>query len=146
MRAPVKTSHLAILYVEDDEATRRATTLILKRRYPQITLFSACNGKEGLEIFRNNKPGIVITDIVMPEMDGLRMAREIKAIVSGVQIIVTSASADVEQIVGGIDTDGCHCICKPINVDKLFSAIDGCIDCVIGSGPQLIQPTEKYQG
>lgn len=133
MHAPVKTDNLAILYVEDDESTRRATTLILKRRYSQITLLSACNGKEGLEIFRLNKPGIVITDIVMPEMDGLQMAKEIKSIVSGAQIIVTSASADMEHVIGGIEIDRCHYICKPVNVDKLFAAIDGCIDCMIKS-------------
>lgn len=118
----------AILYVEDDEMVRMATTLILKMKYPQFNLLSAVNGKEGLEIFRLNRPAIVITDIVMPLMDGLQMVKEIKTIVSGVQIIVTSADNDMGKITAAINIESGSYVRKPFNPGSLFAAIDDCID------------------
>ena len=75
MPAPVDVN--TILYVEDDEMVRMATAMILKMKYPCCNLMLAVNGKEGLEIFRLYRPAIVITDIVMPIMDGLQMANNI---------------------------------------------------------------------
>jgi YesN/AraC family two-component response regulator len=125
MPTPVNAN--AILYVEDDEMVRMATTLILKMKYPQFNLLSAVNGKEGLEIFRLNRPAIVITDIVMPLMDGLQMVKEIKTIVSGVQIIVTSADNDMGKITAAINIDSGSYVRKPFSPGSLFAAIDDCI-------------------
>jgi YesN/AraC family two-component response regulator len=126
MPAPVDVN--TILYVEDDEMVRMATALILKMKYPRFNLLLAVNGKEGLEIFRLYKPAIVITDIVMPIMDGLQMAKEINAIVSGTQIIVTSAGSDEVKITDAIKIDSGSYVRKPLNPGNLFAAIDGCID------------------
>ena len=50
----------------------------LSIKYPGLNVHTAGNGAEGLEVFRRHRPEIVITDISMPVMDGIRMAREIK--------------------------------------------------------------------
>jgi DNA-binding response OmpR family regulator len=125
---PTQVNHNVILYVEDDEMVRLATTLILKRKYPQFEFLSAVNGKEGLELFRLNWPVIVITDIVMPLMDGLQMAVEIKKIVSGIQIIVTSAGCDEVTVTTALNIDSGNYVRKPFNPGTLFAAIDNCID------------------
>ena len=124
---PVPVTAISILYVEDDDMVRMATTQILKMKYPQFSLVSAVNGKEGLEIFRLIRPAIVITDIVMPLMDGVQMAKEIKAIVSGVQFIVTSADSEEGEITAALNLDSGSYIRKPFNPGTLFAAIDDCI-------------------
>jgi YesN/AraC family two-component response regulator len=61
----------------------------------------------------------------MPVMDGIQMAREIKAMDSDVRIIVTSAGNDADNVVEAIDIDRSDYLCKPIEVRKLFEVIDG---------------------
>jgi YesN/AraC family two-component response regulator len=119
-----------ILYVEDDDTTRNTAVMLLKKRYPDLDFFTAINGKEGLEVYRENRPDIVITDILMPVMDGIQMAKEIKSVDSEVRIIVTSAGNDAENVVEAIGIDRSDYLCKPIEVKKLFDVIDGWIDCV----------------
>ena len=63
---------LTLLYVEDEEEIREQLSRFLRRRVG--TLYTAANGKEGLEMFRQHQPDLVITDIEMPIMNGLEMA------------------------------------------------------------------------
>jgi YesN/AraC family two-component response regulator len=125
MCSPLQTTNnVVILYVEDDEISRKFLGLIIKRRYPGITLLSATNGKEGLDKFKLERPGLVISDIIMPEMDGIQMIKEIREISPDVGIIVTSASCDFETFTNVVDLDSRFFLCKPIDTNKLFDAID----------------------
>jgi two-component system cell cycle response regulator len=117
-----------ILYVEDDDITRNTAVMLLKKKYPHLTFYTAVNGKDGLEMFKANRPDIIITDILMPVMDGIQMAQEIKAVDSGVRIIVTSAGNDAENVVEAIGIERCDYLCKPIEVRKLFDVIEEWID------------------
>jgi len=77
---------LTVLYVEDDDDTREQFSEYL--RHPVGTLITAGNGAEGLEAFITYAPDIVITDILMPLMDGLTMSCEIRGRAPQVPIIV----------------------------------------------------------
>src|SRR5262249_31464206 len=81
---------MSILAVEDDNTTREMLRLFLGKRFPYMPLYFAENGKKGVELFNEYTPEIVITDIVMPEMDGVEMAMAIKALKSDTMFIVIS--------------------------------------------------------
>jgi len=66
-----------VLCVEDDAPTRRLLVKLLEARFDQV--LAAGDGAEGLELFLRHRPGLVITDIKMPNLDGIEMAREIRA-------------------------------------------------------------------
>ncbi len=123
--ASVSKLEVAVLYVEDEELTRAAVSAPLGRRVK--TLLQAKNGKEGLELFRQHRPGIVITDIRMPVMDGLAMAREIKALDEKTQIIVTTAHNDTRYFLDAIDIGIDRYVLKPIDHEKLFSGLEKCM-------------------
>ena len=116
---------VAVLYVEDDELTRAAVSAPLGRRVQ--TLLQAENGKAGLDLFRLHRPGIVITDIRMPVMDGLTMAREIKALDDKTQILVTTAHNDTIYFLDAIDIGIDRYVLKPIDHEKLFSGLEKCM-------------------
>ncbi len=125
MDGPLQTTNdVAILYVEDDEISRKSLGLIIKRRYPEIALLLAANGKEGLDMYKTWRPGLVITDIIMPVMDGIRMIKEIREINPDVGVIVTSASCDVESFSNAVDLDPRFYLCKPIDLNRLFDTIN----------------------
>jgi YesN/AraC family two-component response regulator len=121
---------VAVLYVEDEELTRAAVSAPLGRRVQ--TLLQANNGGEGLELFRLHRPGIVITDIRMPVMDGLTMAREIKALDEKTQIIVTTAHNDTRYFLDAIDIGIDRYVLKPIDHEKLFSGLEKCMATING--------------
>ena len=68
----------SVLYVEDETDTRELVRDILVRKYRRLVVEVAENGEAGLELFRELRPDIVITDLSMPLMDGIAMSREIR--------------------------------------------------------------------
>ncbi len=84
-----KKYQVKILYVEDDESLRSHLKFLLKPF--SDTVFEASDGREGLEIFQKHAPELVITDIMMPVMDGIRMAEEIKRLAPETPIILYSS-------------------------------------------------------
>lgn len=66
-----------IILVEDDDLIRRMYEQAFS--FEKYTVETAVNGKEGLEKIRNNKPDLVLLDIMMPEMNGLEVLEKLKA-------------------------------------------------------------------
>lgn len=112
---------LKVLYVEDEQSIREAVKELLSRRIPDL-LFAE-NGVKGLEIFEKEHPDIVITDIRMPQMDGLTMSRRIKEINPDVKIIVTSAYSDSGFFIEAIEIGINEYVLKPITLTKLFESV-----------------------
>lgn len=116
----------SVLYVEDEEDSREGLGEILRPKVKE--LFLAENGREGLDIFEAQHPDIVITDIAMPVMDGLNMARKIKQINREAQVIIITAHGQVENFDEASDLGVVQFVLKPIMIDDLFTAIDKSID------------------
>lgn len=118
----VEMQRIAVLYVEDDEATRRevAECLVMEAE----TVYTAANGREGLELFREHRPDMVITDVQMPEMDGLEMVREIRKIDGDVPVAVTTAFSESEYIVEAIRSGVDKYIMKPVDIEELLAVVE----------------------
>jgi PAS domain S-box-containing protein len=121
---PYDISGIALLYVEDEADARGMVSKMLLMNYPQLQLYSAENGVTGLELYRQHLPDIVMTDINMPVMDGIRMSREIKSINPEALIIAVTAHSDTSYLLHALEIGIHHYILKPINYDDLFGSID----------------------
>ena len=113
---------LSILYVEDELITRMTIHKILAARYTTIHL--AQDGKEGLEIFEQHHPDIIITDTRMPVMDGLKMSQAIRAVNRQVPIIFTTANEDSDFIEATIRLGITRNIIKPILLKDLLATVE----------------------
>ncbi|MRR53374.1 MAG: response regulator [Deltaproteobacteria bacterium] len=121
-------SGLSILCVEDEPLPLKFLGQMLTMKYPDQKVTTAENGRSALELFRENPADIVLTDISMPVMDGISMAREIRIIKPGVCIIALTAHDDLQlpnEVAGLFD----RFIQKPISSVDLYEAIDGCLTC-----------------
>lgn len=111
----------SVLYVEDDKVLNESVTIYLKKFFQNVQ--SAFNGKEGLELFKKNKHDLIISDIEMPVLNGIEMAKEIKKINPNQNILVISAYTDTtyftESIKIGID----GYIIKPIDYHQMNDII-----------------------
>jgi len=128
MEAPgAQDAAVKLLYVEDEPITRDAVCTLVRRRFPELTIVTATNGKEGVERFLTEEPDLIITDIKMPMMHGIEMARRIRGVKGNVPIIVTTAHSDMEYLLDAIEIGISQYVLKPIEREKLFSAIQNCL-------------------
>lgn len=111
-----------LLYVEDDKTTQECLKIILEDECKK--LYIASNGDEGIKIYKRKKPDIVVSDINMPNMDGITMIEEIKQINKNQPIIYISAYDDKNNLLKAINM-GCNgFIQKPINVRVLLDRLN----------------------
>ena len=115
---------LTVLYVEDDDETRVQFSEFLQR--PIGTLITAINGAEGLQAFIDHSPDIVVTDILMPVMDGLTMADEIRALSPSVPIVVITAFEQTDYLMKAISIGIDKYVTKPVNSFLLFECLLEC--------------------
>ncbi|HFZ4967803.1 TPA: butyrate response regulator transcription factor BumR [Campylobacter jejuni] len=133
---------LIILVVEDEIKTRESLINVLSERFSKV--IGAQNGDEGLKKFKKFKPDLVITDIAMPIMDGLDMAREIKEISDDVPIVVLSAYSEKERLLRFIDIGIDKYLIKPVDIEELFKVLDYLIGEKIEAN-MLVKISEEYQ-
>lgn len=111
-----------ILYVEDDEDTLQASAIILED-YAK-NLFLARNGEEALEIFENNPIDIIITDIMMPKLNGIEMTKVIRQKSPTAPIVITTAHTETQYLLDAINLKVDGYILKPVVIKDLFELIE----------------------
>ena len=108
---------ISILYVEDEQDVQEGYARTLKRISKE--LFLASDGNEGIEIYKDKKPDLIITDINMPKKNGIKMAEEIKAIDENQAIIFTTAYTDSKHTLEALNLQVEGYIIKPVDKKKL---------------------------
>lgn len=119
-------SNFSVMIVEDDDAARDIIANIVGLKFPDCAIYTAENGRKGLELFKAHTPDIVLTDINMPEMNGIEMVREIRSINADASCIVLTAYRDKELMERFTEIGYCAYLLKPVNFVELFSALEKC--------------------
>ncbi|HWK41423.1 MAG TPA: response regulator [Croceibacterium sp.] len=110
-----------ILLVEDEDMVRAVAERALTRQ--GYTVVTAADGDEGVEAVRNNADfDLVVSDVVMPSMDGPAMAREIRQLAPGMPVLFMSGYAE-EQLRREIDIERMHFIAKPFSVQQIATKV-----------------------
>ncbi|PLX69358.1 MAG: response regulator [Denitrovibrio sp.] len=109
--------NLTVLYVEDDEITREMALRMLSKYFKVV--YPAADGREGLELFGECNPDLIITDLSMPEMSGFEMINSIQKTSKDIPIIVTTAYRSEAEAL----TDVNAVVYKPVNKKILIDAV-----------------------
>lgn len=118
-----------ILIVEDDPHVR--AMLLESLSGEGFLTVSACNGKEGLERFHAGGVEVVVTDILMPEMEGLQFIKTLRGLAPELPIIAISGGA--VHLSPGCNLElasmfgASRAMEKPLNIDELVIAIKDCL-------------------
>lgn len=103
----------AVLIIEDEAHLRRTVAAYLEDS--GYVIHQAGNGREGIERFRQLRPDVVLTDLRMPEMNGIEVIRWLKQNSPGTPVIVITGTGD-ETAPAAVMADGAKmCLNKPIN-------------------------------
>lgn len=120
---------ITVLCVDDDETCLKLLNLMLRNKVSALLM--ARNGRDGFEIFTRTRPDIVITDIMMPGMSGLDLARCIRELDQKTGIIITTAFNSTDFLVQSIDLAVNQFVMKPFNEKYLVKAIEHCYQGIL---------------
>jgi signal transduction histidine kinase len=112
-----------ILIAEDSATQLQRLQLILERHKYHVTATS--NGKLALEAAQRRRPALIVSDIVMPEMNGYDLCRRVKedARLSGVPVILVTTLSDPQDVIRGLECRADNFILKPYEAEQLLRRI-----------------------
>lgn len=119
-------SHLKLLYIEDDNGVRNVNLRSLKRMFQ--TVYEAYDGIDGFEKYKEFNPDIIITDIKMPQLDGISMVKKIRENDKKTRVIITTAFTEEQNLIDAVELDIVRYIVKPINQRNLIPALEKAIE------------------
>ncbi|MDP8209216.1 MAG: response regulator [Candidatus Stygibacter australis] len=134
---------LKILFVEDDDLMRNTIKNVLEKNARTVLL--AANGEEGLELYKQEAPDIVITDIMMPVMNGLEMIHQIRRLGSNVKIVVVSAYSEKENFLKAIALGVNNFLIKPISYKNLLNVLEELANVILLEKNVEAEKLEKLQ-
>jgi len=142
MKSAMEHYDISLLYVEDERVTREQISRILQRIVTELHV--AENGQQGLDLYREKRPDIIMSDIMMPVMNGLEMAREIRRLDRDSQIVMLTAYSDTEYLLECIRLGINQYVQKPVDFAQLATAIETCSNYVLLKR-KLQQQEERIQ-
>ena len=112
----------SILVVDDELLIRDLLYDFFLGQGWQVSI--AENGEKALEILRSKEIDVVLTDIKMPQMDGLTLTSEVKESFPGIPVVLMTGYPSVESAVAALRNKAADYVTKPFNINQLFKLID----------------------
>lgn len=122
-------NELTLLFVEDEEMLREQLLKFLQRRFKKVLV--AENGAQGLMLYQQHTPDLILTDIQMPKMTGLEMVAEIREIDKITPIVILTAFSDVENLKKAIELKVDRFISKPAKREELEEVLKKATEIVL---------------
>ena len=113
--------NFTLMYVEDDTDAQKHMKAIFEDLVSEF--YQAYDGKEGLKLYEEKKPDIILSDVNMPVMDGLEMAKRIKEIDFDQNILLLSAFDDKDILLDALNIGIDGFVSKPIDIDVLMQKL-----------------------
>jgi two-component system alkaline phosphatase synthesis response regulator PhoP len=121
-----------ILVVDDEQAVVDLLVYNLSKAHYEV--YTAVNGRQALEQARANNPDLILLDLMLPEIDGLDVCRELRRTSEVPIIMITARAEEVDRVVG-LELGADDYICKPFSVRELMARVKAVL--------RRTQPSEK---
>ena len=132
----------SLLYIEDEAYLRKAVVNYLEDEFNII--YEASNGVEGLKIYKNKKPDIIITDVEMPQMNGLEFCTKVREQDLTTPIIIMTAYSHTEYLLKATELNLIKYLIKPIDEELLEEALKVCFERIESKKPSVLNLGESY--
>ncbi len=114
---------ISVLYVEDSQESREEMLVFLNLKVKKI--WTAENGLQALKTFSEVKPDLIISDLDMPQMNGIEMVKEIRKENRNVPIIIVSEKCDFNYVIQAFNSGVKHFLEKPVDFSQLEACLAG---------------------
>lgn len=119
-------SPYSIMIVDDERGNIESLSRIFQREGFEVQ--HAFDGREGLEVFRQNPTDIVLCDVMMPHMDGLDLLKAIKAVSPNTQIIMVTAYGSIDRAVEAMRRGAYDFITKPLKRREIVKLVNKALE------------------
>ena len=112
---------IKILFIDDEPDT----CMLFKRMLDEagFNVFTATSAKDGLTLYKNEKPYLVFLDIIMPDKDGIQLLKEIKKIDPQQIVMMITGSEEIGSIMAAMKLGAYDYISKPFDLEAIINAI-----------------------
>jgi two-component system KDP operon response regulator KdpE len=110
------------LVIDDDPEISEVIRLAFSVGWPEATVVSCAKGYDGIEMVETHDPDVVILDILLPDMSGLDVLKEIRSF-SGVPVIIVSVKVEEMERVKGLEAGADDYVCKPFSYLELLARV-----------------------
>lgn len=117
-----------LLIVEDEAVMRHTVRKFLQLAYPQWTILEAEGGAQALAACSARRPGVVLIDICLPDIDGITLAPQVKTLLPGCGVVFVSYLDGATYIERALAAGGCAYVVK----DRLFTDLLPAIAAAVG--------------
>ena len=131
-------SKIKVLVVDDQQILRNGLTMILNLTDDLEVVGSAANGVEGIKQIESVAPDVVLSDIRMPEMDGIQMLTELKRIGNSVPVVMLTTFDDQGPIQEALKLGAKGFLLKDSDEELITSAIRGAVNNQVSLDPNII--------
>src|SRR5262245_19164048 len=129
----------SVLIVDDDPGLRELIRINLEHEGYRV--LQATNGIQCLEVVREERPELVLLDVMMPEMDGLEACEKLREF-SQIPVLMLTAKVQSRDIITGLDKGADDYLVKPFNIDELMARIRALLRRV----PSIYRPLTASDG
>lgn len=120
---------VTLLYVEDSEVIIQELLPLLQKQFKAV--YHAQNGQKALELFKEHQPDLILTDIKMPQTNGLEFIEALKEFDKDTPIIISTAHTEAKYLLKAIDLGVNGYVLKPMRLTELFEKLSKSVEKVI---------------
>jgi two-component system, OmpR family, response regulator VicR len=140
---------MKLIIVEDEKVIVDAINVAFEFRWPGVNVLAANNGREGIELIRDELPDVVILDINLPDISGFSVLKEVRTF-SAVPVIILTVRADDADVLRGLEAGADDYIIKPFNYLTLLARVKAVLrrsENISISNPQdtIVSPRLKIE-
>ena len=137
-----KLQNLTLLYAEDELGIRENIADSL--RYYVKEVYEANDGKEGYDLYLEKTPDIILTDIRMPNVNGIEFIKKIRETNKNIPVVMITAHTDKEYLLDAVELHMEKYIVKPLDLDELFEALSKCVDMIATNKKMILKIDKNY--
>ncbi|QPJ66693.1 MAG: response regulator [Candidatus Nitrohelix vancouverensis] len=116
----------SILIIDDEEVITESMSHILEQA--QYKVYTAPNGQTGIEAFKNERPQLVITDLMMSGIDGIDVLKEIKSDSPEALVIILTGHGELESAIEAVHYGASEYLLKPCNKTEILHRVKECFE------------------
>jgi two-component system KDP operon response regulator KdpE len=114
---------MRVLMVGDDLQVAETIALCLETRWPGVDITSSSTGRQGIKLYQEKNPDIILLNLLLPDVDGFEVLKEIRSLSSVVSIIILTVRGEEMEMIRGLELGADDYIVKPFNHTEFLARV-----------------------